>query len=136
MRPAVRVAATAAVLLLLPGCGDDGGPAGTAQDFTGTYTVISFAQGAAGTPIAGASGSVTLTATTYTFSVTVPPITLTDAGTYTATGTATSGTWTQQSTDDATLQATGTYAVDPGTGRLTLDTTVQGIRNVIVLQKT
>lgn len=132
MRVAVRVAL--ALLLALPACGDDGGPTGTPQDFTGNYTVVSFQQG--NLQIPGASGTVTLTATTYTFEVEIPPITLSDAGTYSATGTATAGTWTQQSTEDALLQATGTYAVDPSTDRLTIDTTVQGVRNVIVLQKT
>jgi len=122
------------LLLVLPACGDDGGPAGTPQDLTGTYSVVSFQQG--NIQIPGASGTVTLTATTYVFEVEVPPITLTDAGTYTATGTATAGTWTQQSTDGGDFQATGTYAVDPATDRLTIDTTVQGVRNVIVLQKT
>jgi hypothetical protein len=133
MRAVVRIA-VAALLFVLPACGDDGGPTGTPQDFTGTYTVVSFQQGTLQIP--GATGTVTLTATTYTFEVEVPPLTISDAGTYTATGTATAGTWTQQSTQDATFQATGTYTVDPATDRLTIDTTVQGIRNVIVLQKT
>jgi hypothetical protein len=132
MRAVVRIAAVS--MLLLPACGDDGGPSGTPQDFTGTYTVVSFQQG--NLQIPGASGTVTLTATTYTFVVQIPPITLSDAGTYTATGTATSGTWTQQSTDDPLLQATGTYTVDSATDRLTIDTTVQGVRNVIVLEQT
>lgn len=133
MHAVVRVMVVT-VLLTVPACGDDGGPEGTAQDFTGTYSVVSFQQG--NLQIPGASGTVTLTATTYTFDVTIPPLNLTDAGTYTATGTATAGTWTQQSTDDPDFQATGTYAVDPVTGRLTIDTTVQGIRNVIVLEPT
>jgi len=122
------------LLLALSSCADDGGPSGTPQDFTGTYSVVSFQQG--NLQIPGASGTVTLTATTYTFEVEVPPLTITDAGTYTATGSATAGTWSQQSTEDPNFQATGTYAVDPATDRLTLDTTVQGVRNVIVLEKT
>jgi len=137
MRPVVRVV-IAALLLGVPACGDDGvDPDPTErQDFTGTYTIVSFAQGAAGIPVPGASGTVVLTATTYTFSVTVPPFVITDEGTYEANGTPTSGTWRQQSTADPNLQSTGTYAVDPVTDQLTLDTTVQGIRNLIVLQKT
>lgn len=134
MRPGFRALGVVLALLVFPGCGDDGGPEGTAQDFSGTYAVVSFTQ--AGVVIPGASGTVTLTATTYAFDVTVPPLTIVDTGTYTATGTATTGTWTQQSTDDPTFQATGTYAVDGATNRLTIDTTVQGIRNIIVLQKT
>lgn len=132
MRP-VHVLAPG-LLLALSSCADDGGPSGTPQDFTGTYSVVSFQQG--NLQIPGASGTVTLTATTYTFEVEVPPLTITDAGTYTATGSATAGTWSQQSTEDPNFQATGTYAVDPATDRLTLDTTVQGVRNVIVLEKT
>jgi hypothetical protein len=133
MRTTVRVA-TSLSLLVLVACGDDAGPEATAQDFTGTYSVVSFQQG--NLQIPGATGTVILTATTYAFEVTIPPITLTDAGTYTATGTAVAGTWTQQSTEDPDLQAAGTYAVDPATGRLTIDTTVQGVRNVIVLEET
>lgn len=137
MRSVVRVA-VAALLLMVPACGDDGVDPDPPepQDFTGTYTIVSFAQGAAGVPVPGASGTVVLTATTYTFSVTVPPLTLTDEGVYEANGTATSGTWEQQSTIDPNVQATGTYAVDTATNQLTLDTTVQGIRNLIVLRKT
>jgi predicted small lipoprotein YifL len=58
-----------------------------------------------------------------------------DEGTYTATGTATSGTWTQQSTLDANLQYSGTYSWNAATSELTLDTSVQGVRNVLVLEK-
>jgi len=133
MRGVVRVV-SAAVLLALPACGDDGGPAGTAQDFSGTYAIVSFQQG--GVTIPGATGTVVLTATTYTLDVEVPPLTITDSGTYTAVGTATAGTWTQQSSQGGTFQASGTYAVDPATNRLTIDTTVQGVRNVIVLERT
>jgi hypothetical protein len=79
----------------------------------------------------------------YTISITFPAGTLAsndstivDHGTYTATGTATSGTWTQQSTDDLTLQYSGTYEFNGTTGDLTLDTTAQGVRTVVVLRKT
>jgi len=124
----------------LVACGGDGtGPdTGTAQDLSGSYTIVSFSQGTGSDilVIPGASGTVVLTATTYAFAVSVPPLTIEDNGTYTAKGTPTSGTWTQQSTDDPNFQSIGTYAFDPGTNRLTLDTTVQGTRNVIVLQKT
>lgn len=125
--------------ITLVACGDSTGPDnGTAQNLSGSYTIVSFSQGTSNSVlvIPGASGTVVLTATTYSFAVSVPPLTIEDNGTYTATGTPTAGTWTQQSTDDPNFQSTGTYAFDPATNRLTLDTTVQGTRNVIVLQKT
>jgi hypothetical protein len=130
--------------LSLAACGDSGGPSGTPQDFTGSYTLASFAQGTAAgvVPIAGATGTATLTATHYEVALTIPigggfpPLDVADEGTYTATGTATSGTWSQQSSLDQALQYTGTYTFDAGTGRLTLDTTAQAVRTVIVFQRT
>jgi len=140
MPSGLRLPLVALLLLAFGACGGDstGPDNGTPQDLSGTYTVVSFSQGtgAGVIVIPGASGTVTLTATTYQFAVIVPPLTITDNGTYTATGTPTAGTWTQQSTDDPTFQSTGTYAFDAATDQLTLDTTVQGTRNVIVLQRT
>jgi hypothetical protein len=134
--------AVPSVALALAGCGDNG-PSGTAQDFTGSYTLVSFAQGTSAgvSQVAGATGSATLTATTYNVSLTIPipnlpPLTVADQGTYSAVGTATSGTFTQQSSLDSSLQYTGTYSFDAGTNRLSLDTTAQGVRTVIVLQQT
>jgi hypothetical protein len=146
MRLAPYLAAVVAVslpILVLAGC-SDGGPTGTAQDFSGNYTLVSFAQGTAAgvVDVPGATGTVTLTATHYdvTFSIPVggglPPLDVADQGTYSAIGTATSGTFTQQSTLDQSLQYTGTYSFAAGTNQLTLDTTAEGIRTVIVLQKT
>jgi hypothetical protein len=112
------------------------------RDFTGTYTLAAISQGtAAGVVlIPGATGSTTLTATTYEVEMTIPQIppapalTVTDEGTYTATGSETSGTWTQQSTLDVNLQYAGTYTWDAGTSQLTLDTTAGAVRTVLVLQ--
>jgi len=90
--------------------------------------------------IAGATGSFTLTATTYEVSMTIPQVppdpalVITDEGTYTATGSETSGTWTQQSTIDVNLQYAGTYSWDAGTSQLTLDSTAGAVRTVLVLQ--
>jgi hypothetical protein len=138
MPAGLRLSALAVLLLVLSACSDSSGPEGTPQDLSGTYTIVSFSQGTSGGVILvpGASGTVTLTATAYAFDVVVPPLHIVDNGTYTAVGTATTGTWTQESTDDPTFQSTGTYTVDPATNRLTLDTTVQGTRNVIEMQKT
>jgi len=137
MRAGPRVLAVSILLFANAACGDDGTePNGEAQDFSGNYTLVSFAQGN-DPPVAGAAGTFTLTATTYEVSIDVPgglPPHVDDEGTYTATGTATSGTWTQESTVSI-LQSTGTYAWDPATSRLTLDTMSFGQRSVLVLQR-
>jgi hypothetical protein len=116
---------------------------GDTQDFTGTYTLASIAQGTAAgvTDIPGSTGSATLTATTYEVLLTLPqappapPMTIDDEGTYTATGSATSGNWSQESTVNPLLQYSGTYSYDAGSQQLTLDTTAAGIRTVLVLQR-
>ena len=116
---------------------------GDTQDFTGSYTLVSIAQGtAAGViDIPGSTGSTTLTATNYEVSLTLPqappapPMTIDDEGTYTATGSATAGSWSQQSTVNPLLQYSGTYTYDTATDQLSLDTTAAGIRTVLVLQK-
>ena len=125
-------------LVPLFACGEDNGVEVTDQDFTGSYTLVSFSQGTAAgvTQIPGATGTMTLTATTYQASLTIPPLpTVNDQGTYTAQGTETSGTWSQQSSVDVNLQYAGTYTWDPVSERLTLDTTAQAVRTVIVVQK-
>lgn len=133
------IALTVPFILAAAACSSSNEPSGTPQDFTGSYTLVSFSTGTSAgvTPIPGAAGSVTLTATNYTVTFTIPVVgDVSDQGTYTATGTATAGTWTQQSSLDQTLQYTGTYAFDTPTNQLTLDTTAQGVRTVVVLQKT
>ncbi len=125
-------------LLPLLACGEDNGVEITDQDFTGSYTLVSFSQGTAAgvTPVPGATGTMTLTATAYQASLTVPPApAVVDEGTYSAVGTETSGTWTQQSTVNVNLQYTGTYSWDLAARRLTLDTTALGVRYVLVVQK-
>ena len=115
----------------------------TQQDFTGSYTLVSIAQGtqAGVINIPGATGSATLTATDYEVSLTLPqlppdpPITIDDEGTYSAMGSATAGSWSQQSSLDVSLQYSGTYTYDTATEQLTLDTTALGIRTVLVLEK-
>jgi hypothetical protein len=144
-RHLVAVVAVSLPVLVLARC-SDGGPTGTAQDFSGNYTVLSMAQGtpAGVVDVPGTTGTVTLTATHYDVTLSnpgsvnppIPPFNITDQGTYSAIGTATSGTFTQQSTLDQSLQYTGTYSFAAGTNQLTLDTTAEGIRTVIVLQKT
>lgn len=131
-----------AATFALAACSDSSGPEDTQQDLTGTYTLVSISMGSAAsvTPIPGATGSVTLTATTYHASMTIPQPpgpdqVVDDHGTYTATGSETAGTWTQQSTDNPSLQYAGTYSWDAGTSQLTLDTTVIAARTVLVLHK-
>jgi len=130
--------AGALAILSFAACSDSTDANGTAQDFTGTYTLVSFSTGvgAGVIEIPGTTGTATLTATAYDVSLDIPGQgAVVDEGVYTATGTATSGTWTQQSTLDNTLQYSGTYTYNTTTDQLTLDATAQGIRTVIVLQK-
>ena len=126
--------------LSLAACGEPSGPEGEAQDFSGSYTLHSISQGTVSsvTELPGATGTFTMTATTYQVSIDYPalPNPINDTGTYTATGTATSGTFTQASTSGANLQYQGTYAWDGATNRLTLDTTSGNTRTVLVIQKT
>lgn len=140
-RKATTIAAACAVSVFAA-CGDSSGPVEEAQDFTGSYTLVTFYQGTAATvtEIPGATGTFTMTATTYAVSTTIPtvptPTVVNDHGTYTALGTATSGTFAQQSTDNPDLQYSGTYSWDATTNRLTIDTTSQSIRTVLVIQRT
>ena len=134
-----RSLALVAALAIIPvlACSDSNGVEGTPQDFTGTYTLVSFSTGVGGAiaPIPGSTGTATLTATTYDVTLDIPGLgATTDEGTYAATGTATAGTWAQESTLDPLIQYSGTYTYNTTTDQLTLDTTAQGIRTVIVLQ--
>lgn len=128
--------------MLFAACSETTEPEEENQDFTGTYTLVSFSQGSAAgvNVIPGATGDFTMTDTTYEVTTTIPtqsgPNVVTDEGTYEAVGTETSGTFEQQSTINPGLQYSGTYEWDPATEQLTLDTTSQGIRNVLVIQKT
>ena len=131
----IAVAGLAIVPVLA--CSDSNGVDGTPQDFTGAYTLVSFSTGVGNqiVEIPGSTGNVTLTATTYNATFNIPgSAAVVDQGTYTATGTATAGTWAQQSSLDQNLQYSGTYTYSTATDQLTLDTTVQTIRTVIVLQ--
>lgn len=135
MRRATRMLVALTAMAVVAACSDSNGPDdGEPQDFSGNYTLVSFAIG--GMVVPDVTGTFTMTATTYEASVTVPgqPV-VEDEGTYTATGTAAAGTWAQQSTLDANLQYAGTYAWNATTSELTLDTTVQSVRNVLVLKR-
>ena len=126
--------------LSLAACGEPSGPEGEAQDFSGSFTLHEISQGTVSsvTVLPGATGTFSMTATSYQVSINIPigPVALVDNGTYTAVGTATAGDFTQQSTDNPSLQYQGTYAWNATTNRLTLDTSSQGVRTVLVLQKT
>jgi len=144
MRLARRGFAFAALsaLVLVAACGgdsnDDGG--GTAQDLSGAYTLaspnglqVTFI-GASPTTVA-ATGTATLTANTYSITIESadpifgPQFAGTRTGTYTATGTTSSGTWTQEE-DGSGTQLLGTYTFDSATGTLTLITDVPSVGQV------
>jgi len=138
-RKQATVLAAACSLLVLAACGETSGPAGEAQDFTGGYTLESFSLGtaAAVNEVPGATGTFTITATTYDASTTIATEVVNDQGTYTALGTVESGTWSQQSSVDQDRQYAGTYTWNATTRQLTLDTTASGgVRTVLVLQQT
>ena len=126
--------------LSLAACGETSGPEGEAQDFSGSYTLHSISLGTVSsvTELPGATGTFTMTATTYQVSIDIPigGAGVVDNGTYSAIGTATTGEFSQQSTDNPNLQNQGTYSWDATTNRLTLDTSAQGVRTVLVIQKT
>ncbi len=133
--------ATALTLVLSVACGDSTSPdEGETQDFSGNYTLHEISSGTVGgslTVLAGSTGTFNMTATTYEVLIDVSNglQTIDDHGTYTATGTATAGNFTQQSSVDPALQYQGTYAWNASTNRLTIDTSSQGVRTVLVLQR-
>jgi hypothetical protein len=106
-------------------CGDDD-PAGTEEpDLAGTYQLVSIAfQGQPALMPPVASGTFTLTATTYEvdISIDLPPPnnqTIQDEGTYSINGTG----WSQESSQGG-VQSVGTFTFD-GT-RLEVNATTQG----------
>ncbi len=120
-------------IVLLGACsGGDSTSPGTSTDFSGSYTLQSLT--AAGMTIIPplASGTLTLTASSYTFDVTVavpgqPTIHMVDAGTYTFSG----SSWTQNSS--TTGQTVGTYSSQGNT--LTFNMTQQGQATTTVWEK-
>ena len=117
-------------------CSDDDTPnEPPATDLSGTYELVSLTQGGVTlTPAEGATGTLTLTATTYVLSVTVPsqagPVTTEDSGTYQTSG----NNWTQESDNAAGFQGVGTFTLVGGT--LTVDVTTAGVQVVSVWSST
>ena len=131
--------AALATLAFAVGCSSDSNSnTGTTQDLSGTYNLTKFEQQISGvfTEIPGVTGTFVLTATNYTATIDNIPVigSISDAGTYTAFGSATSGDFTQTSTNGGT-QATGTYTRDNTTGVLVLSTVVNGVGQRITIQK-
>lgn len=130
-----------AAFALVLGCSDDGDGGDDTVSLAGTYDIAEFAVGIGGgalTPcVQSAPGTAVLTDDEYTFTLSVPaegcplPVPAVDEGFYTATGTASSGSFEQESTTSDT-QAVGTYTWNASTGELILDTTIQGIFRVRV----
>lgn len=130
-----------AAFALVLGCGDDGDDGDDTISLAGTYNVVEFAVGISGGPLTpctqSTTGTAILTDDQYTFTLDIPsggcplPVPAVDEGFYTATGTATSGSFTQESTTSDT-QAVGTYTRSGSGDELVLDTTIQGIFRVRV----
>jgi hypothetical protein len=132
--------AALAALALVSACGDDNddNEGGTAQDLSGSYELaptdglqITFT---GSSPVTvQATGTATLTATTYTIVIESPDpvygpvLSGTRTGTYTATGTDASGTWTQVEDGPDGQQLLGTYSFDSATGTLILVTTIPSL---------
>ncbi len=131
---ASRLTALALPALLLVGCKSDStGP--TTTNLAGTYTVQSLTM--QGLPVP-ATGTVVLTATNYTVSITInipgqPAQQITDAGTYTISGSQWSQTSTVTGCPSACVQSVGTFSLNGNT--LTLAVTTQGQTLTMVLLK-
>lgn len=120
------LAAVASVALGAIGCSNSS--TGPSVSLSGTYSLVSiqFPPQPAITP-PNATGTFTLTATTYTLHLATPQGTVDDNGTYTING----SNWSQSST--TTGQATGTYSLNGST--LTVNATGQGVTSISVWQK-
>ncbi len=120
------LAAAASVALGATGCSDSS--TGPSVNLSGTYSLVSI-QFPPQQPIVppNATGTFTLTATTYTLHLVTPQGTLDDNGTYAING----SNWSQSST--ITGQATGTYSLSGST--LTVNATAQGVTSISVWQK-
>lgn len=115
------LAALAASALLA--CSDDDGNTGPNTDLSGSYTLQSFQQG--DNPVLTpptATGTLVLTATTYTVSISAAGQQLVDQGTYTTNGNNFSQTGTLG-------QATGTFTQSGNTFSTDLTTAAGRIRS-------
>jgi hypothetical protein len=120
------LAASASVVLGASGCSDNS--TGPSVNLSGAYSLVSIQfppQPEIKPP--DATGTFTLTASTYTLHLVTPQGTLDDNGTYTING----SNWSQSST--ITGQATGTYSLNGST--LTVNATAQGVTSISVWQK-
>jgi len=121
------LAAAASVTLGALGCSDSS--TGPSVNLSGTYTLVSiqFPPQPVIMPPA-ATGTFTLTATTYTLHLVIPGQgTVDDNGTYALNG----SNWSQSSS--TTGQATGTYSLNGN--MLTVNATNQGVTSISVWQK-
>jgi hypothetical protein len=123
-------------LVLTAACGsDDPVNPPVETDLSGTYTLVSVTQaGVTLTPAEGATGTLTLTKTTYAIDLTIPspagPVNTVDNGTYQTDG----NTWTQESANAGGFQGVGTFTLVSGT--LTVDVTTAGVQVVTVWSQT
>jgi hypothetical protein len=120
------LAVAASIVLGAIGCSNSS--TGPSVSLSGSYSLLSiqFPPQPAITP-PNATGTFTLTATTYTLHLVTPQGTLDDNGTYTISG----SNWSQSST--TTGQATGTYSLNGSV--LTVNATAQGVTSISVWQK-
>ncbi len=137
--PVLWMLAAALPAMLLAGCKSDSSGPSTSANLAGTYSLqaITFqGQPSVGPPIA--TGTFTLTNTTYTVSINVnvpgqSPESIQDAGTYTLSGNTWSQTSTVQGCPTACLQSVGTFSLSGNT--LTVNVTTMGSQVVTVWTK-
>ena len=129
-RGLLSVAASAAIALAAGGCSNSTSP-GTSVDLTGTYDLVSISIG--GQAVANSTGTFSLTTTNYDLQLTLGGMAEPeDRGTYTASGSAASGTWSQKSTTSSN-QSVGTYTMSGNTLTVTVTSPAPG--SVSVWQK-
>jgi len=125
---------SSAVTALVVGCSSDNTAPSNPAPPAGTYALVSIQNPPNTTTLTppAATGSLVLGATTYDVTISIvgqDPVV--DQGTYSISG----SNWTQTSTTNQGVQSTGTFTYNQGSGVLSVDVTVVGVRTISVWQK-
>ncbi len=122
----IVLATLVSAALVLAGCKSDSTSPTTSANLAGSYTLQSLTQAGVTLTPPAATGTLTLTATTYAVNLTITlpgqqPLQEQDAGTYTISG----SQWSQSSTTIG-IQSVGTYTYSNGT--LSVNVTTAGLQ--------